>query len=55
MMFTRDELKQWLLAIEKNNIDNILGYSCEIIIGRLDGFEQFVKDLRKEVFKDGRI
>ena len=55
-MFTRVELESWLYAIERNNLDNVLGACCEIIIGRLDGFEQYVKDRRKDANgSEGRI
>jgi len=50
--FTREELKAWLYAIAINNLDGlerdkIFALDCEEIIGRLDGFERFVKDRRE--------
>lgn len=50
--FTRDELKAWLYEIAFNNCNNSLGDSCEEIISRLDGFERFVEDKRKEANND---
>lgn len=50
--FTREELEAWLYAIAANNLDGVardrvLASDCEEIIGRLDGFERFVKDRRE--------
>lgn len=50
--FTREELESWLYRIAENNFGNDLGRSCEEIIGRLDGFERFVSDLRKDGEKE---
>ncbi len=46
--FTIDELERWLYQIAFNNTDNDFSKYCEEIIGRLDGFERFVTDVRKE-------
>lgn len=46
--FTRAELESWLYQIAFNNCGNSLGNACEEIISRLDGFERFVEDKRKE-------
>lgn len=46
--FTRAELESWLYQIAFNNCGNSLGDACEEIISRLDGFERFVIDKRKE-------
>lgn len=46
--FTRAELESWLYEIAFNNFGNSLGDACEEIISRLDGFERFVIDKRKE-------
>lgn len=45
--FTIDELKKWLYEIVDHN-DNDFGNDCLEIISRLDGFERFVADMRKE-------
>jgi len=50
--FSREELEAWLYAIAANNLDGVardrvLASDCEEIIGRLDGFERFVKDRRE--------
>ena len=45
--FTIDELEKWLYEIAYNN-NNEFGQNCLEIIGRLDGFERFVADMRKE-------
>lgn len=45
--FTIDELKLWLYEIVSNN-DNEFGTDCLEIIDRLDGFLNFVSDMRKE-------
>lgn len=50
--FTREELTSWLYEIAFNNYGNSLGNACEEIISRLDGFERFVKDRRKEADND---
>ncbi len=46
--FTRAELESWLYQIAFNNCGDPLGDACEEIISRLDGFERFVVDERKE-------
>lgn len=45
--FTIDELEAWLNEIISHN-DNDFGKDCMEIISRLDGFENFVEDMRKE-------
>lgn len=45
--FTLDELVAWLKEIINHN-DSIFGQTCSEIIDRLDGFENFVADMRKE-------
>lgn len=51
--FTRSELEGWLYEIYMNNIDGhpidkyFAGY-VEEIINRLDGFERYVEDKRRE-------
>lgn len=45
--FTVDELEKWLYEIADNN-NNDFGKDCLEIVGRLDGFENFVADMRKE-------
>ena len=45
--FTLDELVTWLKEIANHN-DSIFGQTCMDIINRLDGFENFVADMRKE-------
>lgn len=49
--FTIDELEKWLYEIAYNN-NNEFGQNCLEIIGRLDGFERFVADMRKETEND---
>ena len=44
--FTRKELEDWLYEICLNNFDNDLRKYTEEIIGRLDGFERYVADMR---------
>lgn len=48
--FTIDELRKWLYRIAFNNSNNHFGDYCIEIVNRLDGFQNFVKDLR-----EGRI
>ena len=48
MMFTREELEAWLLEIALNNHHTHFGNAAEEIANRLDGFEQFVEDRRRE-------
>ena len=43
--FTIDELKKWLYEIAYNN-NNDFGKDCLEIVGRLDGFENFIADMR---------
>ena len=50
--FTIDELIKWLNEIVFYNSKNDLGQACLEIIGRLDGFEKFVADMRKEAQND---
>ena len=45
--FTIDELKKWFYRIAFNNSNNHFGDYCVEIVGRLDGFINFVKDLRE--------
>lgn len=47
-MFTREELEAWLLEIALNNHHTHFGIAAEEIANRLDGFERFVEDRRKE-------
>lgn len=46
--FTRAELESWLYVMASNNFGNSLGDACEEIVSRLDEFERFVIDMRKE-------
>lgn len=46
--YTREELKAWLYEIALNNCGNSLEWACVELISRLDGFERFVEDKRKE-------
>ena len=46
--FTREELESWLYVMASNNCGNSLGDACEEIVSRLDEFERFVIDKRKE-------
>lgn len=46
--FTRAELEAWLYEIALNNCGNSLERACVELISRLDGFERFVEDKRKE-------
>ena len=50
--FKIDELVKWLNEIVFYNSKNDLGVACLEIIGRLDGFENFVADMRKETNDD---
>ena len=45
--FTIDELEKWLNEIAYHN-DNDLGQACLEIVSRLDGFKNFVADMRGE-------
>lgn len=45
--FTIDELRKWLFRIAFNNSNNHFGDYCLEIVRRLNGFMNFVKDLRK--------
>ena len=47
-MFTIEELEGWLWENVLNNSGNEFGDSVEILIGRLDGFRQYVRDKREE-------
>lgn len=49
--FTIDELKLWLYEIADNN-NNDFGNDCLEIVDRLDGFWNFVTDMRKEAEND---
>lgn len=44
--FTRQELENWLYSICLNNVGTDFCKDTEEIISRLDGFEQYVKDMR---------
>lgn len=44
--FTRVDLESWLYQLAFNNSDNDFGKYCEVIISRLDGFQQYVDDMR---------
>lgn len=51
--FTRSELEGWLYEIYNNNIDGslidrVFAENVEEIISRLDGFEKYVEDIRRE-------
>ena len=51
--FTRSELESWLYEIYNNNIDGshldrTFAEDVEEIISRLDGFEKYVEDKRRE-------
>ena len=46
--FTLEELESWLWENVLNNYDNKYGEYVEELIGRLDGFKEFVKDRRSE-------
>ena len=53
LSFTRSELEGWLYEIYNNNIDGSLidrdfAEDVEEIINRLDGFEKYVEDKRRE-------
>ena len=57
--FKRSELESWLYEIAFNNIDGSktdrkFAEACEEIIKRLDGFERYVKDKRKEEHHENR-
>ena len=52
-VFTRDELQGWLYAIVMNNMegsekDKVFADCVVEIIDRLDGFERYVKEKRRE-------
>lgn len=52
--FTRAELEAWLYEIALNNCGNSLERACVELISRLDGFERFVADKRKEINNEQR-
>ena len=49
--FTIDELEMWLKEIANHN-DSIFGQHVLEIISRLDGFKNFVEDMRKGAEND---
>ena len=48
MQFTRDELESWLYQMALNNVNTEFEFYIIEIIHRLNGFEVFVMEKRKD-------